>query len=68
MVCDFIFPYFFKTIRVIFQTVSEGLSLVTVKKGTPQFTVRSTDTSGNTGEDQFTLTVNLAEASKAKPR
>jgi hypothetical protein len=39
-----------------------------LKKGTYNFTVRSTDAAGNTGEDQFTRTVNPAEAAKAKPR
>jgi hypothetical protein len=38
-----------------------------LKKGTHNFIVRSTDAAGNTGEDQFTWTVNPAEAAKAKP-
>jgi WD40-like Beta Propeller Repeat/HYR domain len=39
-----------------------------LKKGTHEVTVRATDAAGNTGEDQFTWTVNPAEAAKAKPR
>jgi hypothetical protein len=39
-----------------------------LKKGTHNFIVRSTDAAGNTGEDQFTWTVNPAEAAKAKTR
>ncbi len=39
-----------------------------LKKGTHNFTVRATDAAGNTGEDQFTWTVNPAEAAKVKPR
>jgi hypothetical protein len=37
-----------------------------LKKGTHNFTVRSTDAAGNTGEDQFTWTVNPAEAAKMR--
>jgi hypothetical protein len=33
--------------------------------GTHQFTVRSTDAAGNTGEDQFTLNVNNPSAATA---
>jgi len=39
-----------------------------LKKGTLEVTVRATDAAGNTGEDQFTWTVNPAEAAKVKPR
>jgi hypothetical protein len=39
-----------------------------LKKGTHNFTVRATDAAGNIGEDQFTWTVNPAEAAKIKPR
>jgi hypothetical protein len=39
-----------------------------LQKGIHNFTVRSTDSAGNTGEDQFTWTVNPVEAVKAKPR
>jgi hypothetical protein len=37
-----------------------------LRKGTHNFTVRSTDAAGNTGEDQFTWTVNPAEAAKMR--
>jgi|ERR671931_2597684 hypothetical protein len=37
-----------------------------LKKGTYNFTVRATDAAGNTGEDQFTWTVNPAEAAKIR--
>ena len=38
-----------------------------LKKGTYTFTVRATDAAGNTGEeDQFTWTVNPAEAAKIR--
>jgi hypothetical protein len=37
-----------------------------LKKGTHNFTVRATDAAGNIGEDQFTWTVNPAEAAKMR--
>jgi hypothetical protein len=37
-----------------------------LKKGTYNFTVRSTDAAGNTGQAQFTWTVNPAEAAKIR--
>jgi hypothetical protein len=39
-----------------------------LKKGAHEVTVRATDAAGNIGEDQFTWTVDPAEAAKAKPR
>jgi hypothetical protein len=39
-----------------------------LKKGTHEVAVRATDAASNTGEDQFTWTVDPAEAAKAKPR
>jgi hypothetical protein len=37
-----------------------------LKKGTHNFTLRSTDAAGNTGEDQITWIVNPAEAAKVR--
>jgi len=37
-----------------------------LKKGTHHFTVRATDAAGNEGEDQFTWTINPAEAAKIR--
>jgi hypothetical protein len=38
-----------------------------LRKGSHQLTVRSTDTAGNTGEDQFTWTVNPATPTSVRP-
>jgi hypothetical protein len=37
-----------------------------LRKGTHNFTIRSTDAAGNIGEDQFSWTVNPAEAAKMR--
>jgi hypothetical protein len=37
-----------------------------LKKGTYSLTVRATDAAGNTGQAQFTWTVNPAEAAKIR--